>query len=235
MGWVRISSIPTAPRNACPTVGRVEVAFYRGERPDVEQTARRLFGRRLRPREYAGLAGAPDDALVDVGTLDGGLYLETRDPVTNCYHGVQHVRFVHRALVVVIDAFHILRKNMRRKGLGLSILSRQLHYAKSLDVRRIETTAGRIGDENGYYTWPRFGFNGPLPLEVKRNLPPGLAHAESVLDLIERDDGRLWWSHHGIALDVAFDMADRSRCWRVLRQYLREKLLRRDTGVLLRG
>jgi len=213
----------TAPLMPWPAAAPIGVRFYPGERRDVQRTARRLFGRTLWLWEYAGLAGAVDDARVELGTLGGGLYLETCDPVAHCYRAVQRVRRVGSGPVLVIEAFCILPRRMRRRGLGLRMLGRQLAFAKRLGVLRIETTAGRRGDENGYYTWPRYGFNGPLPTEIGRILPPRLHHAQSVLDLIQCDYGRHWWSEHGTTLDVAFDLADRSRCWRVFDRYVREK------------
>lgn len=113
---------------------------------------------------------------------------------------------------------------MQRNGLGLRIFRRQLAQAKALGIRRIEVTAGRSRVENGYYTWPRFGMNGPLPAEIRRALPPGLRSARSVLDLTESEPGRWWWKAHGTTVELAFDLSDGSRCWRVFHQYLRSRL-----------
>lgn len=145
-----------------------------------------------------------------MGTLDAGLYVEVFQPVTSYYHVVQRIRRGDDGPVVVIDAFRV-RASMRRKGLGSAIFARQLAAASALGVRRIETLAGRHGDENGYYTWPRLGFDGPLPDVIRHKLPVGLEHATSVLDLMRREKGRQWWKAHGIPVAVAFDLADRSR------------------------
>jgi len=71
---------------------RATVVYYRGEKRGVERTAQRLFRRPLDSSELAALAGAPDEAEVEVGTLDAGLYLEMYQPVMNGYHAVQLVR-----------------------------------------------------------------------------------------------------------------------------------------------
>ena len=207
-----------------PPANHARVTFYRGERRDVEQTARRLFGRRLLASEYAGLAGAPGRADVIVGTFDGGLHIEIAEPVGDSYRGVSLVRTLGSQVVVVNDAFHIRDRDMRRRGLGLGIFRRQLHHARLLSVTRIETTAGRAEDENGYYTWPRFGFDGPLPGGIRPILPHGLRHARALLDLLECKRGRQWWRRHGITVDVTFDMAADSRCWRTFQRYLRRRL-----------
>ena len=129
-------------------------------------------------------------------------------------------------LVLVKDGFHIHVEDMRRRGLGLRIFHRQLENAKTLGIRRIETIAGRRDGENGYYTWPRFGFDGPLPEKIKEKLPLGLEHAHSVLDLIDCEKGRLWWREHGDTIDVAFDVAEGSRSRKVFERYVRNKLKR---------
>ena len=216
----RVSAATSTSRHRWPVAGRADVAFYPGERQGAERTARRMFGRNLNRREYAGLAGAPDGANVDVGSLGDELYIESREPATTTYRAVQRISFTDSAPVVSIDAFHILARSMQRKGLGLEILARQISYAKHLGVRCIETTAGRYPSENGYYTWPRFGFNGPLPESVKQKLSPGLGHAREVLDLIETQSGRRWWIEHGVTLHVVFDLSDQSRSWKMLHRYL---------------
>ena len=214
---------PAAPGGLCPDRSRARVAFFLGERRDAERAARRLFHRNLQTWEYAGLAGAPDDAEVEVGTLDGGLYLEMRQPLTSCYRAVQLVRPAEAGPAIVIDALDI-DNSMRQTGLGLRIFRRQLTTASALGASRIETVAGRKRGENGYYTWPRFGFDGPLPWEVRRNLPLGLDHAQHVLDLMELEKGRLWWKTHGIPVRLVFDLAHHSRSWGVFDRYLGGKL-----------
>ena len=220
------------PGGLWPARSRAEVMFCLGEQPEVQRTARRLFDRRLRTWDYAGLAGAPDDARVELSTYQDQLYIETNDPVANRYRAYLYVRRAGAAVVIDKAGFHIQPRSMQRRGLGLRIFHRQFENAKALDVARIEAIAGRRQDENGYYTWPRFGFDGPLPDEIKRNLPLGLEHARTVLDLIECEKGRLWWRQHGCTIRVTFDLADRSRSRRVFQRYVHEKLKRGAAGGL---
>ena len=132
--------------------------------------------------------------------------------------------------MIVKDGFHILLRRMRRKGLGLRIFHRQLENAKALGVSRIETRAGRSNDENGYYTWPRFGFDGPLPEQIVENLPLGLEDARNVLELMGCEKGRLWWKEHGETVDVAFDLTDGSRSWEAFQRYVGNRLCSRLAG-----
>ncbi len=212
------------PRSSSPRLAsarsRAHVVFCKGERRQAERASLRLFRRTLAPWKLAGLAGAPHDAEVEVGILQGDLYLELHKPGPEGYLGVQVVRRVRSRVVLLDEALHIHRRGMRRKGLGLRIFYRQLVHAHALGVIRIETDAGRADHENGYYTWPRFGFDGPLPPKIRPMLPPGLASARSMLDLMNCERGRQWWQKNGTPVRLAFEVAAHSRSWRVFEQYL---------------
>jgi len=215
-GWM----LPVPP-GLWPGRSRAEVRFSYGEEAGVARVARRLFGRKLRDWEHAGLAGAPDGARVEVGTYRGGLHLEVSGPADGGFRAVFLVRGAASEVVIVIDAFHIHVVSMRKKGLGLKIFHRQLANAELLGVDRIETIAGRREDENGYYTWPRFGFDGPLSGRIRECLPPGFEGVRSVSDLMDCEKGRLWWREHGETIELSFEVARGSRSREVFRRYVR--------------
>lgn len=195
------------------------VAYLDGERRSAQRVARRLFGKRLVPAELAGLAGAPGGASVLVGTLGGALYLEADAPESGGYRAVVLVGRGPAGPVIVNDAVHVVRTSMQRRSIALGSFGRQLGLAQSLGVIVICTIAGRRPGENGYYTWPRFGFDGPLPPAVRRTLPPLLQGATRVLDVMACDAGGAWWKTHGLTLPVAFQVAPQSRCRRVFEEY----------------
>ncbi len=81
---------------------------------------------------------------------------------------------------------------------------------------------------NGYYTWPRLGYDAPLS-DVKVQISPSkwtelqqrFPNAQSILDIMETKDGRDWWKTNGRDLHNAkFDLAEGSRSRRVLEAYL---------------
>jgi hypothetical protein len=205
------------------TIGCVRVVFYLGERYRAEQAARQLFGRRLATWEYAGLAGATDNGVVEVGTLADNLYLEVHGPSELPYRGVLVVRDTPAGPLLVNEGFHILRRSCQAGGLGLRVFSRQVDQARSLGIERIETVAGRYACENGYYTWPRYGFDGRLAPNIRQRLPRWLCCADTVLDLMASAPGRLWWKANGVPLRVTFDLSRRSRSWQVFERYLRQR------------
>jgi hypothetical protein len=214
-----------------PTHSRAQVRFYWGEQHRAEQIARRLFGHRLSLREYAQLTGATDRATVEVGTLADSLYLEIHGPRELPYRGILVLRDTAAGPVIVNEGFHILRRSCQGGGVGLYVLSRQVDGARSLGIICIETIAGRRSYENGYYTWPRYGFDGRLAASTRQELPRRLGRADTVLDLMASAHGRRWWKEHGVPLRVAFDLSHRSRSSLVLRRYLSERWRSRANSV----
>jgi hypothetical protein len=200
-----------------------EVVFLPGERSAAEHIVQRLFHRPLEMWEYAGLAGALDNAKVEIGATGRRLYIELGDRVGGTYRAYYYVHRTCEKLVLMNEGFYILYRNLRNHGLGLSMFSRQVIATTLLGVHCIELIAGRRNDENGYYTWPRFGFEGVLPASVRRELPIGLDDARTVLDLMESERGRTWWLEHGTTIHAVFDLTLGSRSLDVLQRYQRMK------------
>ncbi len=196
----------------------------RREKNRVQDCTQQIFGRPLEVWEYTGLSGAPNEAVVHVGVLPAGLVLEFRPPHTDDYFARRVVYRVPSGPVLIDDGLRIFRQAMHRHGLGLRIYLRQVLHASILGVRHIRAFATRGLYENGYYTWPRYGFDGPLPAEVLRRLPRTLSLARSVLDLMETEPGRRWWQKHGTSVAVQFDLSPSSRSWQVFSQYVAKRL-----------
>jgi len=200
---------------------RAWVVVHPDDGTPIEHISSRLFGRPLYPWQYAGLVGAPDSARVDLFPEADHLYLDMSDPLAAQYRSHHEIRLRDGRLVLVNEGFHIHVERMQRQGLGLRVFHRQLENAKMLGVTRIEADAGRRAGENGYYTWPRFGFDGLLPSDVWRDLPPAMKGMRSVLDLMACQPGRQWWKRHGRTIPVAFDVARGSRSRQVFDRYVR--------------
>lgn len=112
-----------------------------------------------------------------------------------------------------------------RTGLGSKVFSKQVATLKDAGFKRMETLAAR-GDVdgylmNGYYTWPRLGYNGEIPSNVK--LPPDLASAKTLHDLMKTQQGRAFWKRNGGSMFMNFDLSDGSDSMRVLDAYRQER------------
>lgn len=206
------------------------MAILLGEEVAVRRLARTLLPRPMKRSDYAGLCGAPDTAAVEIGEYHNALYLELRDPVALAYNGHFYLRRTCDQLVLCNEGLRIRQPDDRSRGLGLQMFYRQVRQAAALGVNRIELCAGRGPDENGYYTWPRYGFDAMLTSDVCHSLPRGLCGAQSILELFETAEGRAWWREHGVTIDVSFDLSPNSRSWQALMSYVAERMARHSAG-----
>lgn len=198
---------------------------------DVEPEAREalagMFGRALSDAEIASLVGAqPGDHVqaatnlfgdVDLG-LDGSAHADrtiSGSPGRVTIHNESISMDVRR----------------QRQGMGTRIFATQAHAASRLGVREIYTTAAR-GTEglNGYYTWPRLGYNGPFNYASwmgdrmpESAVPESVKHANDFHDLMRTAEGREWWSENGADVHLTFDTRPGSRSMQVLDAYLKER------------
>lgn len=122
------------------------------------------------------------------------------------------------------------------EGIGTRMLATQVLSAEAEGFREIETTAaGRAGTTwQGYYVWPRLGFDGEIEEDFLRDMPDDvrrdvdeLADGEPprFLHMMASPTGRQWWKENGRDVDVSFPLGGRqdNLSREVLFGYAREK------------
>jgi hypothetical protein len=114
------------------------------------------------------------------------------------------------------------------------MFANQVAGLQAAGVARICTYAeGQPGDPefNGYYTWPRLGYDGKIPDRAWVRIPEALrsrmGDSRSVLDLFSLPGGKEAWKQYGCAIKVSFDLTPGSRSMRTLEAYQREREQRR--------
>lgn len=200
------------------------IVYCCGEEEVCRRTADEFFGRMPAIGEWTGLAAAPETAYVTIGIDGGELLLDAMEPVRL---GLVSLCRLRRApggeIILTIDDWRFLRKNARGKGIGRQLFLRMTKSARTLGVVRIEAETKRSGDENGWYTLPRFGFDRLLQPETRCRLPLRLIGKETLLDLTAVKEGRRWWRQNGGGDSLVFDLSDESRSLCRLKSYCREK------------
>lgn len=95
--------------------------------------------------------------------------------------------------------------------------------ASQLGIPEIQIVAAGRPD-NGYYTWPRIGFDSPLS-DAERTVVESYTgrSIKSVADLMVSEDYRQWWREHGTKRAMNFNLKPDSYSMRTLRSYLSEK------------
>lgn len=136
-------------------------------------------------------------------------------------------RFLYKddtgALVLANRKF-FLGEDMQGKGTGSMFFYSQAKNAQQAGITRIETEAVRGPDFNGYYTWPRMGYDGDLPKAITSKLPQQFSGFTKVSQLMDTPEGRTWWKKNGDDIDLTFDLAEGSRSMQVLEAYMRDRM-----------
>lgn len=226
-----VAATPAAPATAlppAPTFGPslARVRHLDIDRSEIKAAVRKVLGPEATIQDLASLAGATDDAIVDVGLLSG-----PEIQLTTKAGGFETVRRLRRNLdgdlVLINDQFYV-DKERQGQGLGTRVFGRQVEAAARLGVKKVSTFAAGYpgGAENGYAVWPKFGYDGEIPPMTKAKLPPGFAGAERLSDLMRTKEGRGWWTENGESVGLTFDMTDGSLSRRVWDGYLGRRAAR---------
>jgi len=205
---------------------------------------------------YIGPHGTREQLAACVGAIDGSNIVVSRNPfysnrmdvtfsgsikVKNPETGVMEEKHfsANRTMRIENGKKRIHNNIFEGEGAGVSMFGRQVENATKHGFDQIDTHAAGMGDGvpgvhsrgtfNGYYTWPRFGYNDTVPSSVYAKLPAGMKakvdkHGGKVSGLMGDKKSRDWWMGHGSSLvDSKFDLTKGSYSQRTLNAYLHER------------
>ncbi len=122
--------------------------------------------------------------------------------------------------------------NEKAQGQGIRRFSEQVFTAQRLGIAKIETLAARGAKFNGYYTWPRFGYDGPLGdgqiTQFRADFGVKVTHVSEIMG--HSREAQQWWKKHGDSLTLEFDLTPGSKSMRTLEAYLQERGLANPNG-----
>lgn len=178
----------------------------------------------LTSKDLVGLSGAPDGSRLKISSSNGSITLNA----SSNFFAKDSIRYIYEdedgVHLVLYNALQVLKPEYHGSGLGVMALRQQVRTAQALGFKSIRTeAAGDFFDPDfvGYYTWPRMGFNALVPDDLI--LPPQLADAVDILDLMSTQEGRDWWKRNGHTFDAELDLRTGSKSLKILEQYLRNK------------
>ncbi len=208
----------------------------------IDETARaaakKLFGKDLSDDDFADLACAPPGATVTVSHAGGKLYVtgassETDESGAPLYTATRAIYKPWFAPLTCENKTFGLRGGAR--GQGAELFSNQVEALRRAGVARVVASAagGPDGGGNGYYTWPRLGYGGPMSGEQIKRLPEDvrkrLGSKKDVRDLFDVEGGPEAWKAHGGGLPyVVFDLAPDSRNSKALAAYRASKSTKKE-------
>lgn len=198
-----------------------------GDKADVNGRWKKLMG--TVPVEAASsLVGAPADATVEVEGYADEVKLSVEHPK---FAATRIIRKNSEGKIYIENAVFKVNEWQQGKGIGADIFSNQVESATQNGVSYIQCdAAGDAGDEsgyNGYYTWPRLGYD--IPIEeirtgAKQDIKWKFPEAKTIQDVFKTKEGRAWWKEHGSHLDgMKFDLTPGSRSMQILKTYNQEK------------
>ena len=173
--------------------------------------------------KLAQVAGAPKGAVVNVTWLQTGLTVSFKSDVIESAQR----KFELGASGVELhnEWFETRTKNT---GEGTKVLSQQVDQCHKAGISKIITFAAKSEDENGYYTWPRLGYDCPLQppyakTGIVAKLKSSFPEAQRISDIMKTPEGRAWWKENGASLTVTFDTDPNSLSRKVLESYVTAK------------
>jgi hypothetical protein len=180
---------------------------------DVVKESKRIFDKSLGTDDLGRLVAAPEGSEIEVTTEFDELRVAVKLPDDKGDFVRRFQLENGKTPYVIHDNFDLEETGT---GLGARIFAESVDNYVALGLTRIETfAAGHPGSgTNGYYTWPRLGF------EAEIEGPNG---NQPVSDLMRSQAGRDWWKTHGHGFDGTFDLSDGSESREVLAEYIKLK------------
>ncbi len=204
--------------------------YYSTKAETVEEISQRIFHYTLSDDEYAKLIEAKSGETVRICTsqfeqscgsflpmirikLFRTIKIGIWSGTVKVEYGLSHDGNKPKLLLLNF----LVPQAAQKKGIATRMFAAHVQAARSLGFDQIIAyaaggTSDQFRDEeqdtrNGYYTWPRLGFDKWLTGEEKARLSPVYAQVSYLREIMEKPEGRTWWSNHGFALEVTFDIS----------------------------
>jgi SPP1 gp7 family putative phage head morphogenesis protein len=206
------------------TPRKIEAVMGGGARARIEE----LLGRRLTDNQIGGLIGALDGATVEAATDGVDVYFRVRHPLIYRQERILSMDDWGRPF---IHNNHFRKSRTAPSSIGLKSFATQAAHAEKYGVSYIDTHAA--GDYkssrekagyNGYYSWPRMGYNARLSPNDWAKFPKTFRGIPDLNELFLQVNGKFVWKYHGSGRDMIFDLDRDARSWEILNRYLQEKL-----------
>jgi hypothetical protein len=201
--------------------------------PDARAAAKKLLGRDLADHEIAALACAPPGATVRLSVSGGKVQLAAEKAAPDGTLEFNSTREVYKPWFAPVTCKNVtfgLRGEGR--GQGLALFDAQVRTLQGAGVKMIQTSAagGPSGGGNGYYTWPRMGYGGPMTSQQVERLPDAIKKAlggkRDVRDVFDLPGGAEAWKAYGSSMKLTFDLTPGSRNMKALESYKAERAAR---------
>ena len=189
---------------------------------DVQRMLKRR--RKLSENEIGDMVGAPDGSTISIYPVAEKIYFFVRHPNI---HMMDNILMREDGKLVLYNDSIMINKDAP-KGMGTQIITRQVEAARQLGIGKIELEAAGSpgGNMNGYYTWPRLGFDATVRVNVLSRIPAKIKRTmrdNTMLELYRTQAGRDWWRSKGESIKMEFDTSPNSKSSQALDAYNEER------------
>ena len=138
--------------------------------------------------------------------------------------GVDLLRFVDYGSNKIHNGGFYIPSYMQSMGYASRILVNEVYIALKYGMSKITMIAGSNYSETGYYVWPKFGFDGPVP-----------QFAERKVSEIISSNGDEWWKKNGKSFVGELTLDQESDSFKKFVSYVKSKGLWVDNCRLSRA
>lgn len=167
--------------------------------PEVPRVFMRIVNKKFAPEYLADLCGALPNMKVYASATYGTIMLQAFGK------GIKAARTIMSGRIVNDDIY--IEKQYRGQGTLAKMLNIQADSAHKLGIEIISAFAQKGGDNNGYYTLPRLGFDA----ETKQG---------KLSNIMGTPEGRESWKQGGSAMKMLFSTNPDGYSRQTLNQYL---------------
>jgi GNAT superfamily N-acetyltransferase len=206
----------------------------------TQEQIKSILGKDVTPQDLVRLVGATPESNVNIKiNSKGQIEFYVRGPgystdYSESYPQYEMIRYLYRdaqGQLVMHNASFMMDDSAQGQGLGTKIFSDEVASLQQLGVSRIDTEAAG-SPYNGYYTWPRLGYVGPLEEFYQDDIKQGIADGElpkkwakytTLQELMSTPEGREWWKDNGSTINLSFDLTPGSLSLKILKAYLKAR------------
>ncbi len=179
-----------------------------------------MFGRIPSTQELGNLGGIGDGKFVFFKDHEGSIYVSGG----NDKYEVNRIIGKDQDGKTYLNAVNFnVKEGSRGQGIGASVFGRMVEQAKASGIDYIKCEAGREKGQNGYAIWPKMGYDGDIPKEVKSKLPSEMSDSKRVSDLMKTPEGRKFWEENGVTTNMTFDLKSGSQSNKIWSDYQKNK------------
>ena len=168
-----------------------------------------VFGYPISEEDLEAMSGAHPGDTVHVSN-SGPDFIEVRVESTTIRRDFTVER---RGYEVILFDEYTTNNAPKTTASGADVV-RTMENMMRVGITRINCTAARGGNMNGYYTWARLGFTGKIPVDdmaedVLLEMQAKFGKVTEIEQLMRKPGGAQWWKQNGVSWQASFSFSNR--------------------------